>query len=659
MDVLALISDSAGMAQGPLNAAQKITEALSQNLGADDRMAVWTISTKATNKSLDKSNGFKTGAQLKGLFKTLANEEYPSGAVDLKKGLADALASFQVDPSRQRVILFFGDGKSLANPLDDNDRPSLCDQMVRSEVAFFAVPMGTDMDSANLHALVSGTGGSVVRTLVSDKPENMVLRLKTAFAEPILYPTAFQAPAGATDILPSRLPPLRADSPTLVLGKLPAGAAKFDYSVSGKVSGQDKRVDASESLPTPDVDNFFLVNIAGQWQAAKDRPALLPADRTLASAATQHELAREDLLAKAYWALEEEQVDASFKLFQQALRFDPHCVEAAAGLDIVAQIRDGKITKDQLFQQLKEQEKKAGVKAPPTRQGKLERDDNGVLVAMANPLREDLRRVDAPNDPLAQQIARQEVANQQATQLVEQAVRQANNKVLIRPGEAITDLKQVLDDVRNNPDVSEQTRVRLVDRLERASQAVDRTGRRVQAQQEENQQAAAEAAAKAQAGTAERLTQLQTRERMRQFADLMHLAREESAYLQAQSIADDLTAQGQTVPASVTAGYVVGLAGYHLRENRRLRHLRNERWLATLLSVEESAVPFPDEPPIRFPDSAYIKMVTKLRYGASGSQFDNWKDFSEYRLNVKRYASSTFGAPEDIGTGAELPEAAE
>ncbi len=77
--------------------------------------------------------------------------------------------------------------------------------------------------------------------------------------------------------------------------------------------------------------------------------------------------------------------------------------------------------------------------------------------------------------------------------------------------------------------------------------------------------------------------------------------------------------------------------------------MRSERWLATLLSVEESAVPFPDEPPIRFPDSAYIKMVTKLRYGASGSQFDNWKDFSEYRLNVKRYASSTFGAPEDIG----------
>ncbi len=451
MDVLALISDSAGMAQGPLQAAQKITEALSRNLGADDRMAVWTISTKAT----DKSNGFQTGDQLKEVFKTLAREEYPSGAVDLKKGLADAVASFQPDPSRQRLVLFIGDGKSLANPLDDNDRAALCDQMVRTEIAFFAIPLGTDMDAANLHGLVSGTGGSVVRTLTTDKPENVVLRLKDAFAEPILYPTAFQPPAGATDVLPSRLPPLRGDASTLVLGKLPAGVAKFDYSVSGKVSGQDRKVDASEPMPEPDVDNFFLVNIAGQWQAAKDRPALLPADRALASAATQHELAREDLLAQAYWALEEDQIDPAFKLFQQAQRLDPHCVEAAAGIDIVAQIRDGKLTKEQLFQQVKEHEKKAGVKDRPVRQGRVDRADKGVLVAMAEP-REDPRRVDAPPDILANERARQEVANQQATQVVNEAIRRANNKVLVRPAEAIAELKQTLDDVRNNPDLGER-----------------------------------------------------------------------------------------------------------------------------------------------------------------------------------------------------------
>ena len=399
-----------------------------------------------------------------------------------------------------------------------------------------------------------------------------MLRLKDAFAEPILYPTAFQPPAGATDVLPTRLPPLRGDAPTLVLGKLPAGAAKFDYSVSGKVSGQDKRVDASEPMPEPDADNFFLVNIAGQWQAAKDRPALLPADRALASADTQLELGREDLLAQAYWAgrgpdRSGVQAVPAGAAARPALRggggrHRHRRPDPRRQADQGAAVPAGQA-----------HEKKAGVKDRPVRQGRLDRPDRGVLVAMAEP-REDSRKVDAPPDILANERARIAVAGQQATQVVEEAIRRANNKVLVRPAEAIADLKQVLDDVRNNPDLAERTRVDLVDRLERESQTIDRTGRRVQAEQEQAQQAAAEAAAKAAAGVHDQLVHLQTRERMRQFADLMHLAREESAYLQAQSITEDLTAQGQPIPVSVTAGYKVGLVGYNLRELRRLKTLR-------------------------------------------------------------------------------------
>ena len=123
---------------------------------------------------------------------------------------------------------------------------------------------------------------------------------------------------------------------------------------------------------------------------------------------------------------------------------------------------------------------------------------------MADP-RDDPRKADAGPDILANERARQEVANQQATQVVTEAVRRANNKVLVRPAEAIADLKQTLDDVRNNPDLSERTRVDLVDRLERASQTIDRTGRRVQAEQEQAQAAAASAAAKAAAGPREEL----------------------------------------------------------------------------------------------------------------------------------------------------------
>jgi tetratricopeptide (TPR) repeat protein len=77
------------------------------------------------------------------------------------------------------------------------------------------------------------------------------------------------------------------------------------------------------------------------------------------------------------------------------------------------------------------------------------------------------------------------------------------------------------------------------------------------------------------------------------------------------------------VPPAVTAGYAMGLAGYHLREVQELRRIREERWLATMLQVEKSHIPFPDEPPVEFPPPAL------------------WRDLS--RLRKARYESTGFG----------------
>ena len=184
-------------------------------------------------------------------------------------------------------------------------------------------------------------------------------RLKDAFAQPILYPTAFQPPPGATEVMPTRLPPLRGDAGTLVVGKLPAGAASV--CLQRRRARFPERRSASRRLkpcPAPEVENFFLVEIAGQWRNQKDQPALLQADRALAFAAEQHELAREDLLAKAYWALDEDKIDPAFKLFEQACRIRSRVARRRKpAWTSSLQIRDGKLTKEQLFEQVKQQRK--------------------------------------------------------------------------------------------------------------------------------------------------------------------------------------------------------------------------------------------------------------------------------------------------------------
>src|ERR1700719_2819710 len=57
LDLAVVIDVSASKAQGPLVEAQQLTAALAAGLGADDHIAVWTISTQVH----DLTRGFQSG----------------------------------------------------------------------------------------------------------------------------------------------------------------------------------------------------------------------------------------------------------------------------------------------------------------------------------------------------------------------------------------------------------------------------------------------------------------------------------------------------------------------------------------------------------------------------------------------------------------------
>src|SRR5262249_19762404 len=72
---------------------------------------------------------------------------------------------------------------------------------------------------------------------------------------------------------------------------------------------------ADLKVPAPDLDHYFLASILSQWQSAKDQPALIRADRALAYALEQNQLASTDLLAQGHWALQENRYDVAAALF--------------------------------------------------------------------------------------------------------------------------------------------------------------------------------------------------------------------------------------------------------------------------------------------------------------------------------------------------------
>ncbi len=478
LDLAVLVDTSASKAMGPLALASKIVELLVGKLKPEDRLALWTVNVNPKRLS----PGFRTAKGLEQALKDLARE-YPSGTANLKQTLTDVTTTFPDEPGRQKAIVLLGDGQSLANPISAAERVKLCGEMVERQVSFFCVPLGPNLEPGNLHGFANGTGGKVVRLPSGESLAAVVPGLLTAIAEPVLYPSQVAFPATVVESLPTRLPPLRRDTPTLVVGKLHKPGARLEYTVAGKLGGQPVQLKMAQAVPAADPDNFFLMHMVKQWREQKDRPALIQADRALVLSDKQNQLARVDLLSKAEWAMDLDKFDSAFKLFKQVQELDPGCKEAQLGMDLVQKLRDGKITRAQVKDNILKPKGGGKEMVAQIKNGqvvRVARADNvpaGVGAAAPgnkpglpdNPaaqgdIRKDLKAGQNPEgDALLKDAkARQAVADQEARHNVDEAIRKANRMVQTVPDDAHDLLKRTLDGVRNNPDLNVQTRDSLV-----------------------------------------------------------------------------------------------------------------------------------------------------------------------------------------------------
>jgi hypothetical protein len=606
-DFAVLVDTTAGQALGSLPVAKRLVEFVAGKLATDDRMAIWTVS----NEIKYLSKGFQASEKLGDALKAL-NDEYPAGSSSLKEALRTVTAEFPREANRQKVVLFFGDGRSLNDPITSKDRSALCDDLIKREIAFFPIPLGHRPDPENLHGLATGTGGAPIRMFPGDQPETFAKRFETALSAPILYPKSFELSKDVVaEALPTTLPPLRGDTPTLVVGRIAAGK-EFSYTIKGTVNGKSVTLTGTEKVTEPEKDNFFLVSLVQQWRTAKDQAAIIRADRALAHAYEQNMLAIRDLVAQGEMAIHEKKLEHADRLFDQALQLDPVDAEARAGKNVVEKMKDGTLTQKDVEKQLRQAEGKVARVEKDERTGAKAKTTRIDLVALAQqqpppppqPGQEDLLR---------DQKRRQAVEDQRTTQQVEEAIRQAGRMLRTNPDDAQEMLRRTLDNVRSNPDLSDAARTALEGRLDRSLRQNELEGRLVRQQISQRLAIMAREEERRKLDLLRQTQEDRIRERMRQYHVLMDQAREEEAAMRAQDLRQDLINQGTEVPPAVNAAYYTALFGNNLRELQELRRVRQERFMLTLMQVERSHIPFPDEPPVQFPPAATWKALSNLR----------------------------------------------
>src|SRR5262249_23284223 len=222
-------------------------------------------------------------ARIAAALDKLEKEEYCAGATDLKNALKGAVASFDLRSNRQPVVLLLGDGESAYSPIGEKERYQIAQDLVSQKVAFFTIPLGARLDSQNLNGFATWTGGAVVRLQAKEEAKVLCKRLLSTISVPVLYPTKFELATGTLEAYPTKLPPLRADSPTLMIGKVKPEATTFGLTIEGTVAGNSAKITLQDAIGKPEADNFFLAGMVDQWSKSdlKAAAAILPANRAM------------------------------------------------------------------------------------------------------------------------------------------------------------------------------------------------------------------------------------------------------------------------------------------------------------------------------------------------------------------------------------------
>lgn len=621
-DVLVLVDTSASQAGKPLQQARQIVAALAGGMTADDRVSVWTVSTPAATRCLTNDFQAPDSEAVKAAAIALTDVEYGSGATDLKGGLAKALATVAPNRGRHQVVLFLGDGDSAFDPVSEADRVAIGSQMDANNQFFFAVPLGVKVNPSNLHGLASLTGGTVVRLQENladaTKREEFLGRLKAALDVPVLKVEKFAFGNEVAEFFPTKVPPLRSDKPTLVMGKLARPSDKVSMNVHGKSSGgKAVNLALSQDLPKSQADHFFLNMMVEQWREAplKEAPAMLQADRALALASTQVKLYRDEFLTQANWAVTMDRLEEASKLFAAAKRIDPNDPEANAGAALIEKMKTGRLTKAEIEKKIaKAQEAlkldaKAAAKKvfeeiakqdPEPKGGNAQPEPKGATPPAAI-------------DRIREAEALRRVEEQRYRTLVDSTIRRSRQQLRTDPDQAYLDLKRQRDEILAYGGIGDDARTRLASDITSVMDEIFRKGTEIKRQAAVEREQIARTRQRLNEFDRQQADGDRVKARIDAFKQLMQQARFELAYQEAQILIQERIAKGQSVPPTAVASYIIGQQATQLREWRELVRIREDRFLLSMMQTEKSHIPYPDEPPVHFPPAAVWRELTGNR----------------------------------------------
>ena len=556
-DHVVLFDTSASQTGEHRRQALSVLDGFVDSLGRRDRVRLIAIDVRP--------NELTTGFTAAGSDDLIAarkrlSRRAPLGATDLKAALNAALEA--THGSHSSSVVYIGDGVSGSRLIQTREMQETVNQFRKAQVPVTSFAVGPRTDMRLLGVLANWTGGLVLMDDVADKATPTGARLAVASRANVFFPT--QVDAGDSSVFPKAALPVRSDRATVYL-------SKGDVPVTITLSRGATTHVWKTSAPEADSDNAFLAALAQRVEHEEINAALAgEAFLVLAQRDFRARVAQLTQLGDA--ALLDRNESKAHKIGKALNDLNPGNGQAARLLKVSYQ--------------------------PPA---------GGT--GTADPFTQN-----QPQSLLDAQEELGEIKTQRLQLEVSRAIQLARVVTQDDPEGAITILKRALATVNSSTDTNPDVRINLGKRI--SGVLADVKGQKEVLEMQELRAQERSAAIEAQARLIEQI-QLDD-DRMERMIDRVRALLVDAAkgnppaYLEAEAVADEAVKLRPGDGIATAARFGSEAAG-QLYTAYYLRNLRADRFLDVLEQVERSHVPFPDEPPVRWPAPEVWKALTERR----------------------------------------------
>ena len=326
-DIVIYVDTSASQTGVYKKDSMETVRALLANLNADDRVKLVAVDVDP----VDLTSRFVTleSDELKVAIEKLS-KRVPLGSTDMSLMVSHATQQFNGGFTRNRNVVYVGDGVSRSPFLDSFRFKSAVKNLVDSRISVSSFAIGPQRDVETLAALANHTGGNIF--LDNDDPSSMTdgaSLLATTVHGMVFWPAQSNVSNNVEEFFPAAVPPLRADRDSIIVGTF-AKAGEVTVNVAGEINGKKSQMNWPVKPEVSSPDFAFLPKLIDK--ARKSSGLNLP---TVGSAGLR-EMARvietdsKQLMKLGSQALATGNFTAADTLAKAALKTDPMNGDAEA-----------------------------------------------------------------------------------------------------------------------------------------------------------------------------------------------------------------------------------------------------------------------------------------------------------------------------------------